>query len=587
MTKKVLILGIDGASPEKVKKLISEGRMPNLEKISKQGSQSTLLTTHASQSPVAWSSFSTGLNPGKHGLYDFITRDPNSLSLQLGLNREEIGTGGQSVYKAIQKGKPFWETLSENNVKAFSLFIPVTFPAKEWSGRLVCGMGTPDLRGTQGVPTLFTTRNIEKQDAVIIENKEQVSSTLSGPRESTIPISFKFFSDKVSIKVADNNFELSEGEWSDWQKVSFNLESGEREGVVRFKLLHAGAEKEVYCSPIMISPFNPFTPISHPTRLSKELAEKVGVYKNNSFESDVHGLKEELINEQTYLEDMYYTLESRVKVLEHELEREWQFGCIDLFLVDRAQHMFMRFVDEKHPYHEPNSIYTGEIDKAYEKIDEAIGRISEKLPKDTLLFVISDHGFGSYRYSVDINKILHKAGLLSYKSDGSSMYDIDWSNTKAFACGFSGIYLNLEGREANGIVNEEEAEELKQKIKQVLFSFVWRESKVFEDVKFKEEIYSGDISNFPELIPYYAYGFRASKATALGGLGCEQAVSENMNKWSGDHIGPGSPSKWAGIIHCNQKLNLDNANIMDLAPTVLEYFGVKPEDGQFDGKSLV
>ena len=582
--KKLIIIGIDGAVPKKVQELMEKGRLPNLKKLSETGCFSKLKTTHVSQSPVAWSSFTTGLNPGKHGLYDFITRDPETMALQLGLNKEIIDVQGRSVYQGIRKGIPFWNVLGEAGHKAISLFIPVTFPPEEFGGALVSGMGVPDLRGTQGVPTVYTTKNIQKQDVVQIQNSKNIKSVLLGPRESKIPISFEFSSGSATIKVQENEISLKENEWSDWLKVNFELERETREGVCRFKLIESSAEKTIYCSPIMISPFNPFTPITYPFNLSAEIAQKQGVYKNNSFESDVHALKEEIIDESTYLEDLYYTMESRFKVLKHFLDQEWDFICINFFLVDRAQHMFMRFVDPEHPYYEKSEKYKGEIDRAYEKMDSVVGEILEKVPEDAIVFVISDHGFGSYRYGVDINRLLHNKGLISYNSDGSTLFDANWDGTKAFACGFSGVYLNLKGRETRGIVNENEIAELKEKIKNTLLNFQYKGENVFLDVKFKEEIYSGDIENFPELIPFYAYGFRASKATALGGIGSEEGTAPNMNKWAGDHIGPGDPEKWAGIIMCNKELNLENASIMDLAPTVLEYFGTNVPE--MDGKSL-
>jgi len=582
--RRFAVIGIDGAEPSIVEKLLKEGKLPALAELKDRGAYSKLNTTTVSQSPVAWSSFQTGLNPAKHNIYDFIVRDPKTMQIDLGMVDERV-VAGRKIFEKRIKGKAVWNYLTENKLYSLALFIPVTFPAEEINGVMLSSMGAPDLRGAQGLPTIYSTAKDAEQKADVrkIELTEKIVVTIEGPPGEEAQAVFKRKEGKVVIELQGQKEVLKEGEWSKWFRVKF----AGVEGVCRFKVLKNNAsELSIYLSPISYSPFEPAAPIAYPESITKELAERIGIFKSLSFESDVYGLKEELIDEETWLEDMRYTFETRFKVAKHLLQNtKWNYFAIDLFPVDRVQHLFWRFIDKGHPMYEESS-YAELIEKTYIWLDE---KLAELMPlfSDALLFVISDHGFQSYRKSVQLNKILLEEGFLAFKGNAEygSFADIDWSCTQAYALGFGSIYINLKGREKYGVVSSEDAESVEENIKEALLKFEFDGKKPFIDVKTSsEEVYDGN-REMPDLIPIYRPGFRASRETAIGAVSSREIIYDNKNKWSADHIGPFLPEHNAGIIFCSEPIDLKNASILDLAPTALKYFSIHYKG--LDGKSLL
>jgi len=585
--KKMAVIGIDGANPGTVKRLLKEGRLPNLAELKDRGSYGKLKTTHVSQSPVAWSSFQTGMNPAKHGIYDFIVRNAETMALDLGLVRERVNAEGKSVYRKRILGDSIWHYLSAEEIPSISLFIPVTFPAEPIEGIQISGMGTPDVRGTQGVPTIYWSSEIaeEKEDCRHIPLEEETESTLMGPQGALAPIKFSVSSKGILIEAGKEKKFVQQGEWSDWFFVDFDG----TEGMFRAKVLrHSGKEIKIYVSPVIHSQLNPAVSIAQPKKIASALFGKTGCFKCVSFESDVNALKEKLIAEKTWIEDMEYTFRQRVKTAEYLMENtDWNFFAADFFPVDRAQHLFWRYIDKKSPLFEEHGEYSQTIDRSYELADEKLGALLGQCGKDCLTFVISDHGFMPYRKNVQLNKILEQEGFLKMESGKSGFSNTDWGKTQAYALGFSSVYVNLEGRDRYGIVSERDYESVRDSICSALKKFSFDGAKPFRDAKKSEEIYSGPLLNeMPDILPIYNEGFRVEKTNVLGSFSEQEIVHDNLNKWSGDHIGPFLQETNQGIIFCSQPLDLKDASIMDLAPTALQYFGL-PENKKMDGHSLL
>jgi len=303
MDKKIAFIGLDGAHPATIKRLAKEGRLPNISALADGGCSGLLKTTNASQSPVAWSTFQTGCNPGKHGIFDFIVRDPKTMQLDIGLANERIDEQGKSHYSKRIRMPSIWHYLEKKALNSLSLFIPVTFPPEKISGVQLSGMGLPDLRGTQGLPTIYTTyeTEAEKEDCFKIDFSEKMTLGIIGPGNLNFPFSISLAGKKIEVCVGEKKFFVSVNEWSDFFEIDF---SGTR-GMARFKLLEfSGKTIRLYLSPVIRSQLNPDLPIATPKGIAKELMGRIGCYKPVSFESDVHGLKEEMIDEETWLEDM-------------------------------------------------------------------------------------------------------------------------------------------------------------------------------------------------------------------------------------------------------------------------------------------
>jgi len=239
--KRVIVIGMDGLDPRIVERMMNDGQMANFAKLAREGTFSTLQTTIPPESPVAWVSAATGVNPGQHGLYDFIRRDPTNYLPDLSLLRTSkgilSGPGGQFVPATAQKA--FWDILGEAGIKTTVLRWPVTFPAQPVNGRLLSGLGTPDVTGGEGRYTFFTTAPLAAGDKApdrVVEvkwNGRAIDAELPGPevvgwtgrKTSTVPVHLERSADgqKVALSVGKNKpVELAAGAWSEFFSVAFS-----------------------------------------------------------------------------------------------------------------------------------------------------------------------------------------------------------------------------------------------------------------------------------------------------------------------------------------------------------------------------
>lgn len=606
-TPKVIILGIDAMDPGIVQKLIGEQRLPHFSSLKEQGAFSLFGTTNPAESVVAWSSFSTGLNPGAHGVFDFVMRDPQNYLPYLSLNEVSVKKGKPKI-KIHLKGKTLWGILSNNKIPCFVYFCPNTFPAQKISGKLISGMGVPDMLGVTGRFSFYTSKPLRQEDKeargkiIRITPEEGIILTgLYGPKitegnsviESEIPlrISLRPQEQKIFLEFQKKHISLEKGNWSQWQRVSFKIGLFKKaHGTVRFYLKSIEPDFALYMSPINFDPGSPLFPISYPYNYSKKLAQRVGLFYTQGMPHDTWSLSEARLDEQAFLEQVDKVLEERRRILFTELA-DFKKGVFFFYFdtLDAIQHMFWRYLDEKHPLYEPDSAYKETIFKYYEKMDQILGKVLEKIDKDTTLIVLSDHGFSSFRRSVNLNRWLLENNFLFLKkgiNEGGEFFeDIDWPKTKAYALGFGGIYINRAGREKYGFVTEAEAEILKKeildKLKQLRDSATGE--KVIKNVYAAEEIFTGPYTkDAPDLFIGFNEGFRASWQTALGA--CPKTLFEdNRKKWSGDHLI--DPDLVRGVIFVNKKAGLQGPHVTDIVPTILSLFNIpKPEELQ--GKDL-
>jgi predicted AlkP superfamily phosphohydrolase/phosphomutase len=194
-----------------------------------------------------------------------------------------------------------------------------------------------------------------------------------------------------------------------------------------------------------------------------------------------------------------------------------------------------------------------------------------------------------FRYGIDLNRWLEENGYLVLKKDGrgkKNLAGVDWSQTKAFAIGLSGLYLNLKGRESKGIVDpKSEAPALRQEIIEKLESYVdpIHNQSVVKKAYNAWKIYKGPFKNdAPDILVGYEVGYRASWETAVGQV-TDSVVHDNLKAWSGDHCI--DQSLVPGVLFCNRGIEDEHPRLMDIGPTVLDMFGVKVP-GNMDGKPL-
>lgn len=157
---KVIVIGLDGFEPKLAEPMLQAGKLPNLASLRNQGGFSRIRTTYPAQTPVAWSTFATGTNPGGHGIFDFIRRDPKTYLPDLSMNRYEQKNAFLPP-KAVnlRRGIPLWELLSAAGLPSRVVRFPCTYPPDNIKGRMLAGMGVPDLRGGLGTSTFYTSED--------------------------------------------------------------------------------------------------------------------------------------------------------------------------------------------------------------------------------------------------------------------------------------------------------------------------------------------------------------------------------------------------------------------------------------------
>lgn len=620
MNKKVIILGIDAMDPDITEMLMEEGELPNFSYLKNTGSYSKLQTTMPSESVVCWTSLSTGVNPGKHGIFDFIMRDPDNYLPYLSLNEVEVIKHNYKVgpfkfirkkieVKTRNKAKNFWEYLSENNIPCYIYFCPNTFPAQRLKGRMLSGMGVPDLYGIIGRFSFYTTRPLTPEDAdsrgkivpVKVENGV-IETFIYGPRmktekgeeEATVPVRIKILPAKKEIEVSlqGKSIVLKEKQWSKWVRVSFRTGVLTRvSGIIRFYLKEIEPEFSLYVSPVNFDPYRPLYPISYPENYDKKLARKLGLFYTQGMPHDTWALSEKRIDEPAFLQHVDIILTERKNILKNEL-KNFKSGVFFFYFdtLDAVQHMFWRYIDEESLLYQKNSPYKEVIYNYYKKMDEILGEVMGYVDENTILIVLSDHGFAPYRRSFNLNRWLLENGYLNLKEgvkEGKELFEgIDWTRTKAYAIGFGGIYINKIGRERNGIVPENEVEDLKAQIAEKLGELIDPKNgqPIVSRVYSNEEIFSGPYSNMgPDLYMGTNRGYRCSWKTALGMVPATLS-EDNTNLWSGDHLI--DPKLVPGVLFSNIKARLEKPSIVDITPTVLSIFNI-PIPEHMDGEILI
>ncbi|MBN1354094.1 MAG: alkaline phosphatase family protein, partial [Candidatus Omnitrophica bacterium] len=512
------------------------------------------------------------------------------------------------------KSRCFWQYTSEASVPTVIISCPVTFPPDKVSGRMLSGMGVPDILGTEGTFTFYTTETLSKEKDVggkVFEVRKSPIMVLNliGPRVSMgrktenanvpIKVSLEKEKDAASVEYQNKRCELEKGRWSDWQEVTFKLGLFKNiKGIFRFYLVETHPEFKLYISPINFDPRATFFQISYPQSYSRNLAKNIGLYYTQGMPMDTWAVNEKRLTEGPFLAQVKEVLREKKAMLDFELAR-LRKGVLFCYFEspDIIQHMFWRYTDPKHPLYEEYAPeeYKQTIKMWYKKMDDILGDVLQKTDKGDTVIVLSDHGFDTFRRTVHINSWLRKNGYLALKNPGAEegeelLADIDWSKAKAYAIGFGAIYINQSGREKNGIVSPgKETELLKKEIAVKLKE--WQDEKykgpVVNRVYEREEIFWGKYTeNAPDLYVGFNIGFRASWQTALGGAPRE-LIEDNLKKWSGSHLF--DPNLIPGIIFSNRKIGRKNPSIYDITPSVLHLIGFdeeKIEKCDFDGKNL-
>jgi len=609
--------------PQLLKQYMAEGKMPNFSALAKQGSFKQLTTSIPPQSPVAWSNLITGMNAGGHGIFDFIHRDPKTLQPYFSTSRVEpprhgIHLGnwfiplGSGTAEQLRHGKAFWETLDDYGIPNTIIRIPANFPPVKAKGFTLSGMGTPDLRGSYGTFTFYTDDSLSTAGAVEggeiisvqVENS-QVHANLIGPdntfRKGSPPVTESFtvsvdpLDPVARIELQDQKFILKEGEWSEWIHVEFQLIPfiGNVRGICRFYLKQVHPRFELYVSPVNIDPAAPALPISTPKSYSHELSEEAGEFYTQGISEDTKALSANVLDDKEYLEQARTVLAEHRRIFDAEFPK-FKKGVFFFYFssLDLNSHMFWRLIDPKHPQYDTTRAakYGSVLPDFYQKIDQVLGEVIARLDDHTTLLVLSDHGFAPYYRSFNLNTWLLNNGYITLKSGEASSNEafanVDWSRTRAYGLGLNGLYMNLRGRERQGIVEPgPQADAILKEIKDKLLVVRDPQSNLaaISRIDRASDAYQGPYAQQgPDLLVGYNRGYRAGWQTILGNFPVD-IFEDNTNPWSGDHCM--DYTLVPGVLLSNRAIDASNPSLTDIAPTIFAQFGITKPDGMM-GRSV-
>lgn len=658
---KMVIIGFDGMDPDLVREFMAAGQLPNLQKVMSTGGLYDLDTTVSPESPTAWASFATGVNPGKHNIYDFLVRDTTTYMPDLGMVTRTpptflwnwIPTSRPAIH-TLRGGTSFWVTAGEAGVRSSILTVPVTFPPEEVpNGELLAGLPLPDIRGTMGTfhyyatdlsrfeegntefggilkrltfdgttarttlvgppnPIIRGQLNELRSKASLTDADRTTLAELETREDVTLPLTVTWTrgSGTAQITLAGQTITLKQGEWSKWIDLTFRINLFVSvEGMAQIQLMKADDDLQIYVSPVNWKPDNPPLPISSPKHLATDLYKSIGPYRTLGWAEATWPLNEERMSEQTFMDDLYRAFDDRAQVILNRMTSgSWDLLVGVIESTDRVQHMMWRYRDPTHPLYDAAGAaeFGDSILRVYRRADQFIGEVLDQIGSDTTLLIVSDHGFHSWRQAVNLNTWLVQEGFMVLKGQevtgdktlddlfgggGEFWENVDWSRTRAYAMGLGQIYFNLRGREGQGIVSTGEeyrvlADDLSQRLMATLVDPA-DGTHIVTNVYKRDDVYSGEyLQNASDLQVGFADGYRVSWQTTLGGSP-QGIVYDNLKKWSGDHGGYDYATT-AGVLISSRPITTDangRASILDVAPTVLQHFGVSVPS-TIDGRVL-
>lgn len=614
--RRVVILGFDGVEPSIVDAMLDAGELPNLARLRDSGgAYSRLRSTTPPQSPTAWTSFATSKNPGGHGIFDFIRRDPKTYFPMVGTSKTDsaVLNADGSLKQAARSegfrvGEPFWSLADRQGLRCKVLNVPFAYPPDKLEhGLMICGLDVPDLRGTTSTCFSFSEgyaaeemgAGVVKMPLRFADNRTQVEleairvGEVKGGKQERVArkVPLAFVADRtgrsVTIETGNATLTLPEGQWSEW--VEWDIALSDKvsvRSISRFFVLEAGEQVRVYMTCLQFHPSSPYIPFTEPKQFSSDLSDRYGLYKTIGWAFDTHALRQDALTEDAFLEDTRQTMAWREQLTLDEIDR----GDFDLLIsawtaTDRIGHMFWRFRDPQHPLYteEGAKKYGRALEESYVRMDEIVGKVASRLQPDDVLMVLSDHGFCTFRTGFNINTWLVRNGYAAIKgqsdaetawADGWPPQIYDWARTRAYAIGLSSVYLNLKGREAQGIVDPAEADALISEIAEKMLQVEYPETgeKVFSAIRTRKDFSGVSMAHAPDIAPGYAVAYQSTKDTAKGS--CPKDLFEPVtDKWSGEHAATDLDAV-PGMLFTNRPLSNDAPDIRDLGVTALACLGV-------------
>jgi predicted AlkP superfamily phosphohydrolase/phosphomutase len=286
-----------------------------------------------------------------------------------------------------------------------------------------------------------------------------------------------------------------------------------------------------------------------------------------------------VFTDEEFAEQAQMVLEERLNLLEYAL-KHYEDGVLFFYFssTDLQSHMFWWNSLDKHPhpvrYPSQAVEYHKHIRALYKKMDDVLGNILRRYGDNATIFVLSDHGFANLKGLFSLNTWLRDNGYIKPDYCTTSLKDVDWSKTRAYGLGLNGLYLNLKGRESDGIVEPGcEREELLQELIAKLETVRDVDGRrIIRKAYRADRFYVGSATELaPDLIVGYYRGYRCLSSSGEGKLS-GPVLEDNKWAWSADHCF--APEEIPGVLFSNRPIAAKSPSLVDLAPTILAEFGL-------------
>jgi predicted AlkP superfamily phosphohydrolase/phosphomutase len=559
-----LIIGLDAFDPDIVERMLEAGKFPHLSNFLHKDGYARFAVTNPPQSEISWTSIATGLNPGGHGMFDFVHRDPASYAVNVSLlptKKSILGTSFTFPHNA----PTIFDQAAQEGYPVTALWWPATFPAHFDSPvHNIPGLGTPDIHGRLGVGTAYLIEPAMKDEKLKtpVESLKQVgkgrySGFLKGPaqqkgnyfQEVTMEFLLDVIDDQSSrLSIGKQTLTIIKGKWSPIFEVVFKIGFlTSIHAITRVVMNQVGSELVLYFLPLQIHPLHSPWPYATPPGFVRKTWNSCGSFLSLGWPQDTTGLEEKWITDNQFLQlcDSIYTTRRNIFLYHLKTFSEGLFANV-FDSLDRVQHMFLRDRPDV-------------IESWYHKFDDLVGLAGQlaesKGWQDIRIIIVSDHGFTRFDHKVHLNRWLLEHGYIMLKPDHPelSLRSVDWSQTRAYAVGLNSLYLNLQNRESQGCVSLGERDTLSEEIRAELLALIGPDGRqVIQQVSLQKEAFDGALTEYgPDLVVGYAPGYRASSQTGLGSWE-DRIFESNTDHWGADHcVAAGAVP---GVLFCNQGL---------------------------------
>ena len=511
--KRAIIIGMDGASMELVNNVIEWGHSPNMAKLRNDGVYRPMLGVFPTLTPPGWTALSTGSWPGNHKVMDFNIR---AVGEELDKTVWGINTGlcqSEYLWNLVERagGKPIlvkWEmswpptvktgiqvegtgpgVSNHHQIAGYHLFV-----SGKWAPRPIGGQRDPETLDPSALQRIKHIDSVDikpvdtsQWEGTLPDSKQQLQEVeltiqpLARGREDMnrgktgIPKSFYGLIyatsnsgyDRIMIchrrSVNEVVADLGVGDWSDWWLDTFNIDSCDVEGYVRMKLVTLTPNADAF--ELFVPQIWPRSEYTVPAKIATAIDQNVGSFLQN-LARDALGQ----VDDDTYFELLDYHHQRLADVATYLAgENDWDVLMVETHAPDYASHFFLSQADEISGA-APETIHRCRegLRRTYESVDNMIGRIADLADDETVVLICADHGGTPNQFrSVDIEKVLEETGFIVRLANGK----IDWTKTRALNVGLVHIFINLEGREPNGIVAAEDYEATQREIIAALHTY--------------------------------------------------------------------------------------------------------------------